>query len=78
MLHCPRETQTLYVGRTQWIRDDDDDEVGNSHSSRGNLMLRLGKRMGQQGGEKGDTEKIQQEKNYLFLIKTTKVRLYSL
>lgn len=42
------------------------------------MMIRLGKWMGQHGGEREDMEKMQQEKNYIFLIKTTKVRLYRL
>lgn len=54
---------------------DNGDVVGNSHSSE-NLMIRLGKWLEQQGGERGHTENMQSEKNYVFLIKTTKISLY--
>lgn len=37
----------------QWIRDDGDD-LSNSHSSRETLMIKQGKWMGQQAGEKGE------------------------
>lgn len=37
----------------QWIRDDGDD-LSNSHSSGENLMIKPGKWIGQQAGEKGE------------------------
>lgn len=37
----------------QWVRDDGDD-LSNSHSSSGSLIIKPGKQMGEQAGEKGE------------------------
>lgn len=51
------DSEILQVVGTSWIRDDGG-VVGNSHSSE-NVMIRVGKWLGQQGGERGHTEKTQ-------------------